>query len=81
MSRVRPAGRLTPAGRTPGVIAPTWPHGPGETSDITRARTELGWEPQIDLREGLARTIAWFRDHQPLADASWVSREPGPVTV
>ncbi len=29
--------------------------------DITLARTELGWEPKIDLREGLARTIAWFR--------------------
>jgi dTDP-glucose 4,6-dehydratase len=25
--------------------------------DITRARTLLGWEPQIDLRDGLRRTI------------------------
>jgi dTDP-glucose 4,6-dehydratase len=25
--------------------------------DITRARNLLGWEPEIDLREGLARTI------------------------
>jgi len=30
--------------------------------DITRGRTELGWEPRIPLREGLERTIAWFRD-------------------
>jgi dTDP-glucose 4,6-dehydratase len=29
--------------------------------DITVARTQLGWEPQIDLREGLERTAAWFR--------------------
>jgi dTDP-glucose 4,6-dehydratase len=29
--------------------------------DITRARTMLGWEPRIDLREGLTRTIAFFR--------------------
>ena len=29
--------------------------------DITRAMTELGWVPAIDLREGLTRTIAWFR--------------------
>ena len=29
--------------------------------DITMARTVLGWEPQIQLREGLARTIEWFR--------------------
>lgn len=30
--------------------------------DITRARQELGWEPQIDRRTGLERTIAWFRE-------------------
>jgi len=29
--------------------------------DITLARTLLGWEPQIPLRDGLARTIEWFR--------------------
>jgi len=30
--------------------------------DITRARTLLGWEPKIGLREGLGQTIAWFRE-------------------
>ncbi len=29
--------------------------------DITLARTQLGWEPQISLDDGLARTIDWFR--------------------
>ncbi|HOC88176.1 MAG TPA: SDR family oxidoreductase, partial [bacterium] len=29
--------------------------------DITLARTLLGWEPKVDLEEGLTRTIAWFR--------------------
>jgi UDP-glucuronate decarboxylase len=29
--------------------------------DITLARTKLGWEPTTHLREGLAKTIAWFR--------------------
>ena len=29
--------------------------------DITRAKELLGWEPQVDLREGLMRTIDWFR--------------------
>jgi len=29
--------------------------------DITRARTMLGWEPKIALRDGLARTIEYFR--------------------
>jgi UDP-glucuronate decarboxylase len=29
--------------------------------DITLARTQLGWEPKIALREGLVRTIAYFK--------------------
>lgn len=29
--------------------------------DISLARMELGWEPQVPLDEGLARTIAWAR--------------------
>ena len=28
--------------------------------DITKAREMLGWEPKVQLREGLARTIAYF---------------------
>ncbi|MET0453475.1 MAG: UDP-glucuronate decarboxylase [Mycobacterium sp.] len=30
--------------------------------DITLARAELGWEPKVDVRDGLMDTIAWFRD-------------------
>jgi UDP-glucuronate decarboxylase len=30
--------------------------------DITRAKTWLGWEPTIALKEGLEKTIADFRD-------------------
>lgn len=30
-------------------------------SDSTRARERLGYEPQHSLREGLAKTIAWYR--------------------
>ncbi|MHC4421367.1 MAG: UDP-glucuronic acid decarboxylase family protein [Planctomycetota bacterium] len=29
--------------------------------DITLAKRRLGWEPKIPLREGLKRTIEWFR--------------------
>jgi UDP-glucuronate decarboxylase len=29
--------------------------------DITRARTLLGWEPQVGLDDGLPRTILDFR--------------------
>ncbi|MFM8863307.1 MAG: NAD-dependent epimerase/dehydratase family protein, partial [Acidimicrobiia bacterium] len=28
--------------------------------DLTRARTELGWEPRMSLRDGLVPTIAYF---------------------
>jgi UDP-glucuronate decarboxylase len=29
--------------------------------DITLAKRRLGWEPKVPLREGLKRTIEWFR--------------------
>jgi len=29
--------------------------------DITRARALLGWEPRVELDEGLRQTIEWFR--------------------
>jgi dTDP-glucose 4,6-dehydratase len=35
--------------------------------DISRARAMLGWEPRIELREGVARTVAYFK--QTLAQA------------
>jgi dihydroflavonol-4-reductase len=31
--------------------------------DITRARTEIGYAPATGLREGLARTLHWYREH------------------
>jgi len=29
--------------------------------DITKARTVLGWEPEVDLEDGLGRTLEYFR--------------------
>ncbi|WP_445185069.1 UDP-glucuronate decarboxylase [Pseudonocardia sp. Cha107L01] len=29
--------------------------------DISIARAELGWEPEVDVDEGLGRTVDWFR--------------------
>jgi dTDP-glucose 4,6-dehydratase len=29
--------------------------------DITRAKTILGWEPRVSIREGLAQTIEYMR--------------------
>ena len=39
--------------------------------DIRRAREMLGWEPAVSLREGVTRTIEYFR--------SILAREPGPA--
>ena len=30
--------------------------------DISRARQELGFAPRVSLREGIGRTLAWYRD-------------------
>jgi dTDP-glucose 4,6-dehydratase len=32
-------------------------------ADNSKARRVLGWAPQVELREGLTRTIAWVRAH------------------
>ena len=32
--------------------------------DISRARKLLDWEPEIGVREGLSRTIAWFAEEE-----------------
>jgi nucleoside-diphosphate-sugar epimerase len=38
--------------------------------NVDKARNLLGWEPQVDLDDGLARTIAWYRERVPTAAAS-----------
>jgi dTDP-glucose 4,6-dehydratase len=40
--------------------------------DISLARSRLGWEPRVSLRDGLAATIAWMREasHSDRAPAS-----------
>jgi UDP-glucose 4-epimerase len=36
-------------------------------ADITAARADLGYAPAVDLAEGLARTVAWYRSsHDPV---------------
>jgi dTDP-glucose 4,6-dehydratase len=44
--------------------------------DITVARRVLGWEPKIELREGLERTIPYFRAHIDRSRASARTLEP-----
>ena len=43
-------------------LSPWIPHGfEAPQVDITLAKELLGWEPKVTLREGLAKTIAYFR--------------------
>lgn len=40
------------------------PEGPfSRALDISLARKLLGWEPKVDLREGLEMTLSWMKDH------------------
>jgi GDP-L-fucose synthase len=44
----------------------TKPNGqPRRQLDVSRAREQFGFEATTPLREGLARTIAWYRTHTP----------------
>ncbi len=31
--------------------------------DISRARAELGFAPRVSLRDGIRRTLEWYREH------------------
>jgi nucleoside-diphosphate-sugar epimerase len=35
---------------------------------VEKARTLLGWEAQIDVRQGVAQTVQWLRERVPAAD-------------
>jgi dTDP-glucose 4,6-dehydratase len=37
--------------------------------DASKLQSELGWAPTVTFEEGMARTVAWYLDHQP-----WVQR-------
>ncbi len=34
-------------------------------ADFNRIRSTLGWEPAVPLREGLSRTLAFYKEHLP----------------
>ena len=50
-------------GNHPGIeFHPRPPDDPNvRNPDISKARSVLGWEPAVSLRDGLARTTDWFR--------------------
>lgn len=58
-------GELIGAGGEPiwGSVAPARPEPAVWCADIGKARDLLGWRPATSLREGLAMTVAWMREH------------------
>jgi dTDP-glucose 4,6-dehydratase len=54
--------------------------------DITRARALLGWEPRVELRDGVARTVEYFRGlmqsdrMRPVTAAASDAGRPGRAT-
>jgi GDP-L-fucose synthase len=40
---------------------------PRRSLDTSRAREQFGWQAGVPLREGLERTIAWYREHAAAA--------------
>ena len=52
------------SGKTPVLVHEHKPLGDVEATfaDITRARDELGWVPEVRLAKGLETVFAWLRD-------------------
>lgn len=52
---------------SPGDVPATW-------ADISASRTELGYAPQVPLAEGVARFVAWYREHTGQPTVAAMSR-------
>jgi UDP-glucose 4-epimerase len=48
-------------------------------ADVTRARTELGYAPQVNIDEGIRRMVAWFRADRAAQLAQTGSASPRPI--
>lgn len=47
-----------------GVLADR-PERPARAADVAATQQVLGWEPETPLEQGLARTVAWYRERLP----------------
>lgn len=65
LSVIRDILRLTGAGDGLIKYVPDRPgHDRRYAMDATKIRTELGWKPARDFEQGLAETVAWYRDNK-----------------
>jgi UDP-glucose 4-epimerase len=46
-------------------ILPDRPTRPPRAADVAATKQALGWQPEVGLEQGLARTVAWYREHLP----------------
>jgi dTDP-glucose 4,6-dehydratase len=79
------ADRVLEAADKPQSLKQTVPDRPGHDRryllDSTKIRTQLGWAPEVEFEEGLAATVAWYRDNRawwepligrsPVVEGSW----------
>jgi len=62
------------------VWDPSRPNGqPRRMLDVSRARERFGFEARTSLDEGLARTIAWYREHREEIAEGPAQAEPRPA--
>ncbi len=84
------ADAVLAAASAPQSLKTTVPDRPGHDRryllDSSKIRSELGWEPTIGFEEGLAETVAWYRDNEswwrpligrsPVVEGSWEDAQP-----
>jgi CDP-glucose 4,6-dehydratase len=42
--------------------------------DSTKIRERIGWQPEVDLREGLSRTLDWYAAHSDVRHSRSMAR-------
>jgi nucleoside-diphosphate-sugar epimerase len=60
-----------------GAFQPRAGETPLRLADRTKAARVLGWRPQFTLKEGIARTVNWFRAHP----SAWSATDDAPPVV
>ena len=66
---VRTLARLLDSDLEPDYAAPRAGDVRESVADVSLARELIGYEPSVDLEEGLERTIAWIVEQRPLHEA------------
>ena len=66
---VRTLSRLLDSDLEPDYAAPRAGDVRESVADVSLARELIGYEPSVDLEEGLERTIAWIVEQRPLHEA------------